>query len=304
MVPPAKYTIGNYGFRIKADIVVFIRGIVDRYTPGETLDARDFEFIIALLERHPHAIEKMGIGIAFVRVVLSHYGKKHFELVRTDGGTTDFSWRHCVYPHTTFADFSAACRNTIRADIALFKHNYFSTYARDGSIVCPVTGELAGFGDLEVDHKPPLTFAVLRDKWVEDNGLRPDQISLTGFGDGEQVKCFASARIAHSFREYHNKHATLRLLTRAGNLITELNRRAIADALAEYVEMEIYAILQCNGIPSGSRTAEDYELAKRIVFQGVRVKESIFNRILCWIDKWIFEGTKLVTDVVADAQEE
>ena len=65
-----KYLVNGIGFSKKADIVTFVRAIIARHRPGELLATDEFEFILALLDRHPCAHKVLGVGAAKVEVYM------------------------------------------------------------------------------------------------------------------------------------------------------------------------------------------------------------------------------------------
>lgn len=72
-----------------------------RQTPlGEKVDERSKELLVTLLRYHPNGIEKIGCGVADIKVDWSPYEDVRsncFWLVRTDGSMEDFSIRKSIH---------------------------------------------------------------------------------------------------------------------------------------------------------------------------------------------------------------
>lgn len=88
--------IGEMQFATKGDALLHIRETLRRYLPGERVSIEDEHFLRSLLERHPNAAEKMGVGVNHFMVRSADYGTQCFWVVRTDGSTQRFSYKECL----------------------------------------------------------------------------------------------------------------------------------------------------------------------------------------------------------------
>jgi hypothetical protein len=67
-----------------------------RYADGQPLDAADMAFMLRVLNKHPHAAEKIGPGVHAIVCGTYIGGSRCFWVIRTDGSMVDFSARACL----------------------------------------------------------------------------------------------------------------------------------------------------------------------------------------------------------------
>jgi len=72
--------------------------MLNKYRPGDQVDAADSLDLKALLKHHSEYAEKVGAGISHFEVMSNVYGTQSFQIVRTDGTRDDFSYQHCITP--------------------------------------------------------------------------------------------------------------------------------------------------------------------------------------------------------------
>jgi hypothetical protein len=206
--------IAGETFATKAAAEKRVRAVRDAYPDGVPLVGDDLALVFDLLLRHQNASQKIGVGVAAIRVITDRvYKTRCFEVVRLDGSTTDFSFKHCLTPRTPLTDFRSACRNAISAQVIEFKARAFAS----GPVVCALSGAPLGFHECQVDHMPPLTFSRLLREWVEANGVDPIAVQIGGYGDGVTLRMIEDPALHESWVEYHRANATLRLLSVAAH---------------------------------------------------------------------------------------
>lgn len=84
-------------FGSKSEAMCYFSAMLQRYKDGEGINAFDDLLLFELLQRHPQAHEKMGVGIKrFYRDRSPTHPSSCFHLERYDGTTTDFSYRLCL----------------------------------------------------------------------------------------------------------------------------------------------------------------------------------------------------------------
>ncbi len=88
--------IGDYRFERKTDALVFMKEMLNRYHPGDTVSAADADFLILALKRHPESASKIGVGPKKFEVRSADYGTQCFWIVRNDGSEERFSYKSCV----------------------------------------------------------------------------------------------------------------------------------------------------------------------------------------------------------------
>lgn len=87
---------GNIAFRTKGEALAFLRAMLNRYRPGDTVSEVDGAILLGALQRHPDAAEKMGSGVAGFEVRAAEYGTQCFYIRRSDGTFERFSYKSCV----------------------------------------------------------------------------------------------------------------------------------------------------------------------------------------------------------------
>jgi hypothetical protein len=187
-----------------------------------------------LLNWHPEAEQKIGVGIAAIEVRPTEFGKntRGFWLVREDGSETDFSYRKCVDNEQTYRKkFLAACRFAVKDHIAEFKDEFFRVAPVPS---CALTGAPIAPENSHVDHTPPYTFERIVQAFVTLNALDMDDPALTlGGQDGVLVPLFSSLIMRDRFVAFHNNFATLRVISPFAN--TSIVPKSLRESGEVYV---------------------------------------------------------------------
>ncbi len=209
--------IGNNEFKYKKDALNFYKGILNSYDSNQTVNEKDFNDLIDLIEIRPDKDDKIGCGIESIQVIEVRYKTKCFELVRINGSREVFSYLKCINGKSKpLAKFSKTCRETITEDLRKVKLAYFKKNSSKGQVKCQETGELCKWEELNVDHRQPNTFSVIVDRFIEVNKMDLKSIDYTEVVDG--VYHFTDSKLAESFRQYHKDKANLRLVKKGQNL--------------------------------------------------------------------------------------
>lgn len=90
-------SIGNWHFETQGEAVAFIQKILNKQqlmTPIPGVDSNSF--LRSLVQLHPRAAEKIGVGIQHFTVEPAKGGTRCFYITRIDGTRTDFSFMKCV----------------------------------------------------------------------------------------------------------------------------------------------------------------------------------------------------------------
>lgn len=96
-MPAQSITLGDLRFDKKGDAVNYFKAMLNRYDVGDRVNAEDTITLLALVERHPNASEKIGCGITHFSVRTADYGTKCFWANRSDGSTEKFSITTAIY---------------------------------------------------------------------------------------------------------------------------------------------------------------------------------------------------------------
>jgi len=212
-----KIEIGEREFATKKDALNHFKTILNSYEFGQNLNKDDLKDILDLLESHPNAKEKIGVGIEYVRIAKVQYNTKSFELVRTDGSTEFFSYTKRINaPKTDFTKLREACRQAIQEDLRNVKLAYFDRFSKKGQVKCQESGDLAKYEELNVDHRQPNTFSVIVDRFVELNKLDLKKIKYLQIDGGPNE--LADENLKEEFRQYHRDKANLRIVKKSLNL--------------------------------------------------------------------------------------
>jgi hypothetical protein len=185
--------------------------IIAATADGEIITGEVTEFLAWLVERHPGAAAKIGCGVAAFTVRRTELHTRCFYVLRLDGTTTDFSFKSCISAPAPVTRVRAAMRRSVAAQIIEFKHEAVTI----APLVCAVTGVSLTWTEAHVDHAPPV-FTALADEWA---GLRGgySAIQLVSRVDGQAGRVLSEADAA-SWAEFHQEHATLRIVSRLANL--------------------------------------------------------------------------------------
>lgn len=180
-----------------------------KYTP---LNGQDDQFFRDLINRHPEAAKKIGVGIKQIEI---RSNGKHpgLSIIRIDGTSTDLSYQRCIRstPASPQSEIHAAFRKVIKPDLLEFRRDYFD---RTANPVCAITGAPITNSHLtHVDHKEP-TFEQLADAFIAN---WPHPI-MTAADDGEAGRHLIDPDVEEAWRIYHSAHAELRLTTASANL--------------------------------------------------------------------------------------
>jgi hypothetical protein len=206
------FIFGDQAFKTKKAAEEAIRTVLYKYQLNEDLCPEDAAFIVDVAAYHPEADRKLGSGVVGVVVMqVTDRPTRGFRLRRTDGSLEEFSFTKCLRPPSPRALALKALRCLVRDQVLEFKNTAFSTTT---SIRCPLTGEEVSSETCHVDHVVPfidlaLEFAQARNIELAEMTTRP--------GVGPEV-LLTDASVAAEWVAYHRERASLRIVSRRGNL--------------------------------------------------------------------------------------
>lgn len=216
---------GHLSFPTKKDGEEHFRAIMVRHLLNVPIAGHDLVDLVALLENHPRADEKIGSGIENIQVELSGYagvgngnGDRCFHVYRSDGTKDNFSFKKCVSgeDYSPFRKFLEASRHAVH-DILHYKKAH--RFEKDGigspaKVSCAISGELLTFKDAHLDHFNPFFADIVRN-FLTHNKLDPSTVAYSDDGYG---KSFLDAGLNDNFIAYHERVAVLRLIHKTRNL--------------------------------------------------------------------------------------
>jgi hypothetical protein len=206
------HQIDSRAFKSKKDALEYTRTFLNNlFTSGKckiTQSCDEFEYIMAVLNRHKYVKEKVGCGISYFEIFqVTNYGKKGIgvQIVRSDMTEENFSWRKCVEltTGTMKPKIVSVFRASINKQISDFRDNSVLTCVKCGSSEHP-----------QIDHKNP-TFQQMFDDFTGENGLPTDV-----YQDKDNLApVFLPEDKIYEDRwvSYHKENATLRVLCRNCN---------------------------------------------------------------------------------------
>lgn len=208
-------------FNSQQQAIAYFQEMLNRYTDGQIIVGADHDMLLALLQRHPDADQKIGCGVR--RFYRDKTDKPYscFWLERTDGSKTDFSYRMAIRgkKKSLSQEFSAGCRSAIQADLQAYRARFFEEFAdAAGRVRCQLTGEPISLYESHVDHEAPLTFQRLVADFIAENQLEITPEMLSTVEDQQFQTTIVDAELREQFRRYHNEKAKLRVIKAQENL--------------------------------------------------------------------------------------
>lgn len=198
-------------FSTKSEATQFFREMLDSYNDGEIVSSIDDDNILFdLIQRHPEAEEKIGIGIShFYRDRSPNHPTSCFHIRRADESTTDFSIKTCINNAnpTLQQDFYSACRTAISPRLIEEKRQIFS----NGEVPCFITGELVTSDNSEYRHTNP-RFRDIVNNFIIAEHLEITNNMIVANADMQYISSFANQELADKFNTFHLECANLEIV--------------------------------------------------------------------------------------------
>lgn len=216
------YKIGNKNFETKKAAEEFTRRILNNCPIGSHLTGEELTFIYSLLENHPEAENKIGVGIKSIAVNLEERFKKTkcFIITRVDDTITDFSFYKCLTPslNDPIKLFNGSAREAVAEQIVTYKNTFYKeNQDSSGCVQCVLTKLPINRQEAHVDHTPPNTFNKIVLDYKDINDIDVDKIEFaensTGIG-----RIFKDSKLRNDFAHYHMQTAKLRVISATENL--------------------------------------------------------------------------------------
>jgi len=174
---------------------------------GTLLTGAEAGLMEALLQRHRHADEILGAGIAGVVVELDSYGGRHFEVRRLSGEQRAYSYRKTIYSVSPKSDRRQRARSAFRG--AVFAQTDECKAQATGQM-CPMSGRVLRRQEVDVDHvgKP---FKEILVEFLALEGLALEEVDVLEHHDTFSLKD-TSQEVR--WQEYHRVHASLQAVHR------------------------------------------------------------------------------------------
>lgn len=208
------YTINGQHFESQRALQQHVSAFLRDHRPPYRLTADEAAFMLDLLERHPSAETKIGIGVAAIWILGNGKFGNGFYVERIDGTREDFSYKQCLRPFTHASKCKFAFRRAIDEQVLAVKMQVFRR--GDEVFTCPITGEPMTWETAHVDHIPPRTFARLLETYMDRQGLTFDDIDLDE-APGGIGKALPHA-LAADWAAWHQAVAQLRVISADANV--------------------------------------------------------------------------------------
>lgn len=213
--------IGGLTFPTKGAALEHFRQMLYRYAIGETIPDPDATELIWLLERHPEVDDKIGCGVARFSVRKGLFDTRCFEITRTDGKTTEFSFKTCLDGKrpSDLSEAVRALRAEVAEDILQKKREWFREHGNaERKVPCAVTGALISIEEAHADHAPPRSFGTIALLFLEARGIVADASFVTPPADNQYQPRIVDRALAEIWCNYHHKMAVIRVVAKKTNL--------------------------------------------------------------------------------------
>lgn len=186
-----------------------------------TIESPEHELLLALLERHPDAVQKIGVGVKRFYRGRTDFPTDCFWLERIDGTATDFSYQTAIKAKgkSLYQEFAEACRAAVREELIDAKGEFFKKHGdKEGRVLCELTGEKISIYESHIDHAKPMTFEVLVRTFISAKGIEIRRSMLTEPADSQFQTSFVDDDLREEFRRFHKETVNLRIVKSKVNL--------------------------------------------------------------------------------------
>jgi len=209
----AEFSIGRRRYRTKGAAGEAVQAVLHGNPVGSELSGEEFALVRDLLDMHHEAEDKIGVGVAGIRIAPPLKGKwPGFEVIRTDGSTIDFSYKSCL----THPSVSSQVRNVMRVEVEEFGTAYFESRLAAGTLVSDLSGVPLRSDATHVSHFQGPPFAEIADTFAAAEGGW-EAIELTPSTD-HGLGRFVDREQAERWRAHYEQRAVLGLLSPSENL--------------------------------------------------------------------------------------
>lgn len=199
----------SVSFKSKSEATAYFKEMLNRYNDGDELNADDDAILFELLQRHPEASDKIGVGVKRIyRDRTPFHPTSCFHIERTDGTTTDFSYPSCISGNTSSLAqrFYEACRFAVSQDLIKQKEKLFKEAG--GIMTCKKTGAEITINEADYRHTTP-KFREIVGNFITEYNITISPALVTDSTDMQYVVRFVDSNIESLFKKYHAGKAHL-----------------------------------------------------------------------------------------------
>ena len=215
------YAVAEEVFPTKGALTERARLALTRTPDGQPVSETDTEFLIAMFQHHDEWAKKSAGGVREITTQTTVHGTRCFVLRKNDATEVDISFPHAIrlIPSARTADtlpqslrdFRNAARSAVQSQIFAY---------RDEALLqpqaCPVTGEQLNRSNAAVDHEAPNTFDTLVFTFCTERKINPLKVRVGS--EGGVLAVFEDQDLLQRWSAFHQDRASLRLVSRIGNL--------------------------------------------------------------------------------------
>lgn len=217
--------IGDMEFKFQKEALMFFKKILSSYKDDEIIKVSSchHNMLSKLIERHPEADQKKGVGIKHFYKARTDKGTSCFYIEREDGSTTEFSYIFAVKAKgkSLYQEFLDACRHSVEDYLIKIKDLFFHTRSdSEGKVECELTGRKISRKESHLDHMAPLTFQVIVKTFICANKIKISKEMLTSPSDNRITPKFIDEEMKNKFVEFHEyiTKDNLRIIESRSNL--------------------------------------------------------------------------------------
>ncbi|MFB7676918.1 DCL family protein [Kitasatospora purpeofusca] len=202
------FRIGSRQYRTKGEAEKAVQAVLHGHPVGTVLCGEDFDLVRDLLDMHHEASDKVGAGVADIRIAPPLIGRfPGFEVVRLDGSTIDFSYRTCLKAPS----LDSQVRNVLRMEVDDLTTAYLEHRVSTGTLVSDESGVPLITENLHVSYFRGPSFNDISRTFAENEGglgnIRMTPSTAQGLGE------LVDREQAERWREHWKERARLGLLT-------------------------------------------------------------------------------------------
>lgn len=208
---PKSFTLGGVEYTTKKAAGEAVRRLLYAHPIGTVItDAKDEEFLRDLLSFHPDYPDKAGPGVDHFTVDRALHGTVGFHVVRTDGTQEVFSYLACLKHPSHRENVLGTMRLSVSDQIYRFRE---ANCPPGQPITCAITGQTITWDEVHIDHEVPV-FVDLAESFVSRHG----GFDAIAVDKRDTPQRWHLRDLDVEWRQYHQQHATLRVVSRAANL--------------------------------------------------------------------------------------
>jgi hypothetical protein len=212
-----KITIGHLEFASKKAAKAYFSNLLNSAPLDVLLEDEAHRDVAALFSNHHSQAKTARSAIKFEveRHKMPYIPAfRRFVAIFNDGAIQPFSYAVALDGEMAALNkFRSAARMLVMDELHQWKLRQMD---RDGTLRCAIDGKRYNMNDVHVDHKPPLSFAVIVKGFLTARGLDPAAIALEESDDVSTG--FADKQLEADFRAYHREMAVLRIVRKQANM--------------------------------------------------------------------------------------